>query len=279
MQAYSKINLVLNVKSERPDGYHELDTLFYPLRHPADEVSLSFEGEGLAIRCTHPDVPLEPSKNLCGKAVLTYCAAAGIPVPDCVIAIEKNIPCAGGMAGGSTDAAAVLRLMQEKYGLLTESVLAETAKTLGADVPFFLDPVPSRAAGIGEKLIRYPEIKTVLPLVIAAPDFPISAKWAYQHWDESCALRPDAAEKCVEALRNQDLQGVAEHIGNSLAPAAFAKFPLLAMLKKSFLKQGALCAELSGSGPAVFALFESREQAVQAGNLLKEKFMPVRFFV
>ena len=282
MRACSKINLVLNVRGERPDGFHEIDTLFYPLPRPADDVILSFESgggtESLRIACSDPGVPSDPEKNLCGKAVHAYCRAAGMDVPPCTVTIRKEIPCAGGMGGGSSDAAAVLLMMQERFRRLSGEALRRCAFALGADVPFFLHPVPSRGTGAGECLTPLPELPAFLPIAVATPDFPISAKWAYEHWIPAEALPSDAVPCCVEALKSGDLRGAARFMGNSLAPAAFRKFPLLGLLKDAFLSEGALCAVLSGSGPAIFALFPDPDTARKACEILRETCAPVRFF-
>ena len=111
MLTSSKVNLSLAVTARRPDGYHDLDSLFYPFREPSDEVTLEDapESAGVTIRCDAPEVPLEPEKNLCGKAVFAYCKAAGMPLPGLVIHLKKNIPVAAGLGGGSADGATVLR--------------------------------------------------------------------------------------------------------------------------------------------------------------------------
>lgn len=277
----SKINLLLNVLNRRADGYHELDTIFYPLQNPADVLTMDFHGdstEKVTIQCDTPGVPLDPASNLCGKAVYAYCKAAKIPVPACTIHLEKHIPCAGGMGGGSSDCAAVLQLLQEKFALLTDVQLAETALSLGADVPFFLRRTPSRAGGVGEKLTSLENIPEDLPILLAASDFPISAKWAYQQWQSSYAFPADQAEKLIAALQKKDLETAARYIGNSLAFAAFRKFPLLQRIKNEFYKSGALCAELSGSGPTIFSLYPSMDAAEEAKKYLINKLPGVRFF-
>ncbi len=267
MIACAKINLILNVKQRRPDGYHELDTIFYPLRNVADTLSWSDNepGSGIRISCAHPGVPLDPEKNLCGKAVTAYAKAAGLPLPDCNITLTKVIPCAGGMGGGSSDCAAVLRFLQEKYHALTDVQLAQLALTLGADVPFFLHSVPARAKGVGEKLSPLSGIPEDLPILLAAPDFPVSARWAYRQWKPAAALPEENTEKLITALQSGDLVTAAQYIGNSLAAPAFRKFPLLALIRQSMMESGALCAELSGSGPSVFAMYQNAE-ALQKGS-------------
>ena len=278
--APSKINLFLNVFAERPDGYHELDTVFYPLRSPADLIGLDFpedRTEGIVIHCEDPGVPADPGKNLCGRAVTAYCKAAEIPVPAIDIFLEKTIPCAGGMGGGSSDAAAILLRLNERFRRLSPDTLAEVALSLGADVPFFLNPVPSRAQGTGEKITPLPQLPETLPLLLAAPDFPVSARWAYEHWTPAAALPDGNGEFLAEALGKNDLAGAARFVENSLSAPLFRKFPLLRNLRDAFLKNGALCAEISGSGPTVFALFPDTASAETAFGILSAAFPPVRF--
>ena len=278
--APSKINLFLNVFAERPDGYHELDTVFYPLRSPADRIGLDFPADrtgGILIRCEDPGVPADPGKNLCGRAVTAYCRAAEIPVPAVDIFLEKTIPCAGGMGGGSSDAAAILLRLNERFRRLSPDTLAEVALSLGADVPFFLNPIPSRAQGTGEKFIPLPRLPETLPLLLAAPDFPVSARWAYEHWTPDAALPYGNGESLAKALEENDLPRAARFVGNSLSAPIFRKFPLLRNLRDSFLENGALCSEISGSGPTLFALFPDAASADTAFRILAAAFPQIRF--
>ena len=274
----SKINLLLNVLKRRPDGYHELDTIFYPLQNPADEldVTLGADAGEITIVCDTPGVPLDPKSNLCGKAVYAYCQAAGLAVPGCVIDLKKNIPCAGGMGGGSSDCAAVLRSLQDRFGALTEDQLKQVAFSLGADVPFFLHPAPARAGGVGEQLTHLSGIPADLPILLAASDFPISAKWAYQNWCPDYAFPSDRADKLIAALQKNDLEEAAQYIGNSLAFAAFDKFPILRIIREEMERSGALKVELSGSGPTIFALYPTMDAATQAKEILSKKLPGIR---
>ena len=269
MLTCSKVNLSLAVTARRPDGYHDLDSLFYPFREPSDEIAFEDapESAGIVIRCDAPGVPLEPEKNLCGKAVIAYCKAAGIPLPGLVIHLKKNTPVAAGMGGGSADGAAVLRLMQEKYGALTEKQLEETAFSLGADVPFFLTPRPSYVTGAGEHRVPLEGLPDRLPLLLAAPLFPVSAAWAYQHLDLAKAMaEPPRTMELAEALRRRDYPAAAGLMRNDLEHALFAKFPLLGLLRAFLLENGALRAMISGSGPTLLSLFpdEAAAEAVCA---------------
>jgi len=269
MLTCSKVNLSLAVTARRPDGYHDLDSLFYPFREPSDEVTLEDapESDGVTIRCDAPGVPLEPEKNLCGKAVYAYCKAAGMPLPGLVIHLKKNIPVAAGMGGGSADGATVLRLLQDKYGALTEAQLDDAAFSLGADVPFFLTPRPSYVTGAGEHRVPVEGLPESLPLLLAAPQFPVSAAWAYQHMDLAKAVaNPPRTNELIKALRVRDYKSAAGLMRNDLEHALFVKFPLLVLLRDFLLSHGALRAMISGSGPTILALFpdEAAAQGVYA---------------
>ena len=268
MLTCSKVNLSLAVTARRPDGYHDLDSLFYPFRDPSDEIRLEDApaGSGVVIRCNAPGVPIEPEKNLCGKAVFAYCKFAGMDVPGLVIHLEKHIPVAAGMGGGSADCATVLKLMQERFHALSESQLEAAAFSLGADVPFFLNPRPSYVTGAGEHHTPVNGLPERLPLLLAAPQFPVSAAWAYQHMDLARAVaEPPRTNELIDALRHRDYESAAKFMRNDLEHALFVKFPLLVILRDFLLEQGALRVMVSGSGPTLLALFRD-DSAAQAAH-------------
>ncbi len=272
MLTCSKVNLSLAVTAKRPDGYHDLDSLFYPFRDPSDEIRLEDApgDSGVTIRCDAPGVPLEPEKNLCGKAVFAYCKAAGMDVPGVVIHLEKHIPVAAGMGGGSADCAAVLRLLQERFHALSQEQLEAAAFSLGADVPFFLNPRPSHVTGAGEHIVPVDGLPEHLPLLLAAPQFPVSAAWAYQHMDLARAIaEPPRTNELVDALRRRDYEAAARFMRNDLEHALFVKFPLLVILRDFLLAQGALRVMVSGSGPTLLALFRD-DSAAQAAHARAE---------
>ncbi|MCH2204972.1 MAG: 4-(cytidine 5'-diphospho)-2-C-methyl-D-erythritol kinase [Lentisphaerales bacterium] len=145
-----KINLFLDVTAKRENGYHEILTLFLPIHDLSDTIEIS-SSSGLEINSNHPGVPQDET-NLCHKAATLFSKKTGI-TPNWQIHISKKLPVAGGMGGGSSNAAITLKLLNEKYDLpLTLEELAEIALSIGADVPYFLNPVPSLAQGIGEAL-------------------------------------------------------------------------------------------------------------------------------
>ena len=268
MLTCSKVNLSLAVTAKRPDGYHDLDSLFYPFRDPSDEITLEDApaGSGVTIRCNEPGVPLDPEKNLCGKAVFAYCKAAGMDVPGLVVYLEKHIPVAAGMGGGSADCATVLRLLQERFHALAESELENAAFSLGADVPFFLNPRPSHVTGAGEHRAPVEGLPERLPLLLAAPQFPVSAAWAYQRMDLARAIaEPPRTNELIDALRRRDYESAARFMRNDLEHALFIKYPLLVLLRRFLLENGALRVMVSGSGPTLLALFRD-DAAAQAAH-------------
>lgn len=283
MLTCSKVNLSLAVTAKRPDGYHDLDSLFYPFRDPSDEITLEDApaGSGVAIRCDAPGVPLEPEKNLCGKAVYAYCQAAGMDVPDLVIHLEKRIPVAGGMGGGSADGATVLKLLQERFHALSDAQLEDAAFSLGADVPFFLTPRPSYVTGAGEHHKPLDGLPDHLPLLLAAPQYPVSAAWAYRHTDLQRAIStPPCTKQLIDALRRRDYESAAQFMRNDLEHALFVKYPLLVLLRDFLLENGALRAMVSGSGPTILALFRDDAAAQTARDRAASEFDPaVRFIL
>ena len=283
MLTCSKVNLSLAVTAKRPDGYHDLDSLFYPFRDPSDEITLEDApaASGIAIRCDAPGVPLEPEKNLCGKAVHAYCNAAGMDLPGLVIHLEKHIPVAAGMGGGSADGATVLRLLQERFRALSQEQLEAAAFSLGADVPFFLNPRPSHVTGAGEHHAPVDGMPERLPLLLAAPQFPVSAAWAYRHMDFARAVsEPPRTDELIDALRRRDYESAARFMRNDLEHAIFVKFPLLVLLRDFLLAQGALRVMVSGSGPTLLALFRDDAAAQSAYARAASEFDPaVRFLL
>lgn len=283
MLTCSKVNLSLAVTARRPDGYHDLDSLFYPFRDPSDVIRLEDApaGSGVTILCDAPGVPLEPEKNLCGKAVYAYCKAAGMDVPALVIHLEKHIPVAAGMGGGSADCATVLKLLQERFRALSQEQLENVAFSLGADVPFFLNPRPSHITGAGEHHTPVEGLPEHLPLLLAAPQYPVSAAWAYRHMDLQRAIStPLRTKELIDALRRRDYESAALFMRNDLEHALFDKFPLLVLLRRFLLEQGALRVMVSGSGPTLLALFRDDAAAKAAYGRAASEFDPaVRFLL
>ena len=185
------------------------------------------------------------------------------------IDIRKCIPVSAGMAGGSTDAAAVLYGMNQMFGLkLSNRQLAHRGLTLGADVPYCLMRGTALAEGIGEQLTRLPAIPRC-PVVIAKPGISVSTKWVYENLSlNGQSVHPDI-DQLIADIRQQDLRSMASHMGNILEDVTVREYPVIAQIKESLTAHGALNAMMSGSGPTVFALFEERAKAREAADALR----------
>ena len=265
----SKINLFLRVKGKLPNGYHEIKTVFLPLHDIFDKISIDFDYRpGIHLSSNADSLPLD-STNLCHKAADAFAKEAKI-TPTWQINIEKNIPVAAGMGGGSADAAAVLLLLQKQYkNPLSKSQLSELALRLGADVPYFLNPVPALGTGIGEKLKPVP-LASGLYVVILAPQFPVSSAWAYKHCTP-IKTKPSLND-LQECMESGEWQKLGELLYNDLATALYKKFPALAIFKQDLVEAGAINAEITGSGPTLYAIIDDEAQAKQIVAQINKKY-------
>ncbi|MBQ4107298.1 MAG: 4-(cytidine 5'-diphospho)-2-C-methyl-D-erythritol kinase [Lentisphaeria bacterium] len=269
MKVPGKINLYLKITRRCPDGYHEISSLFLPLSAPADDVTWHPDaGDGIRLVSDFA----ADGENLMCRAAARYAARAGL-TPTWRFTLDKHIPVAAGMGGGSADAAAVLRLLNEHYRALTPAALSALAAEIGADVPFFLTGVPAVATGIGDRLEPLAAVPPV-PVVLVNPRFPVSARWAYR------ALEPDRIgpddsgrlERLLTALRQGDPAGVAAELYNDLAPALYRKFPLLRELRDFLRANGGLNAEITGSGSTIYAIAASIDDAAALADRVKHRY-------
>lgn len=263
-----KINLFLNIKEKLKNGYHSIETIFLPTADIQDEITIFFTNNNeITIQSLSDNIPLDKT-NLCHKAASAYSEFTGIK-PNWIIEIKKNIPVTAGMGGGSSDAAAVLRILQYKYNKLNDSELLLLAAKLGADVPFFLNPSPSAATGIGENLIKI-NINFPYWVVILAPLFPVSAKWAYENIKKQ-TLKPTFNE-AIEALQTGSFDIIVKTVFNELEFALYEKFPILNILKSEMSSIGLNAVTISGSGPTLFGLCKTEFEAKNAVHFLKQKY-------
>ena len=274
ISAGCKINLRLKVTSVRSDGYHDLDTIFLPVSFPCDRISMDFSaGEGIAFECDAFSSQ-ESGTNLAVKAAQLYADKARI-APQWKISLDKHIPIAAGVGGGSSDAAGVLKLLNDHFQKFSSSELAELALSLGADVPFFLEKRPVRARGVGEKFSDFVIPGKMPEILLVYPGFPVSAKWAYQALDplyigEGKTVAP---EDYAAAFASPEKADWDELLRNDLAFALWKKFPLCRVIKYFILDHGGWCVQFSGSGSSLFALFgDSGSAAGCAANLRQSVF-------
>ena len=264
-----KINLFLDVTAKRENGYHEILTVFLPIHDLKDTIEVVDHSE-LIINSDHPCVPCD-ERNLVHKAAILFSKATGLD-SKWQICIQKKLPVAGGMGGGSSNAATTLKLLNEKYSNpLTYAKLAELALSIGADVPYFLNPVPSLAQGIGEKIETLSETHKV-PLLLVTFDFPISAAWSYQNRLKGFHSSKLTADTLIKLWHESDLQ-LEKFIYNDLAYAPRAKFPILELTISDLNNFGGI-AEVSGSGPTVFGTFRTEEDRDQCHDELIKKGYP-----
>ncbi len=253
--APAKVNLYLHILHKRSDGYHEICTLMQRISI-FDEVEIELTEKGIELVTEGADVPLGLD-NLAGRAVQIFLQAAGF-AKGVRVRLRKRIPVAAGLGGGSSDAAGVLMGLNEilKMKWSKEYLQALGAK-LGADVPFFIRQKPSLAKGMGEKLIPI-----VLPAnlwyLLLVPPWPIFTSWAYAAFDELAEENQPPRERPKEYAQIEDLL---PFLKNDLEKVAFQKYPELAIMKKKLIEQGARGALMSGSGPTIYGLFSSKEDA------------------
>ena len=266
-----KVNLILNILGKRPDGFHELETLMHPVAI-CDEMTFERAGVGLRLTCSHPELPVD-AKNLVHRAATSFLAAAGI-ADGVRIHLQKNLPLAGGIGGGSANAAVTFSALNELFGSpLPLGKLHELAAALGSDVPFFLYDQPALATGRGEKvqtLEAFPALRDKA-FFLAHPGFGISTPWSYQNlarFPQALNGQAGRAQKLASLLQNGDLKPAAVEIYNSLEAPAFDKYPVLQLYKEFLRDNGALVSLMSGSGSTTFAIAEN----LAAADTLAEKF-------
>ncbi|HPD55900.1 MAG TPA: 4-(cytidine 5'-diphospho)-2-C-methyl-D-erythritol kinase [Smithellaceae bacterium] len=256
-QAPAKINLFLRVLSRRPDGYHEIFSLMQKISL-SDELSFQHRPEGIVLHCSASDLP-NVEDNLVFRAARLIFAhknyTSGVE-----ITLDKKIPTAAGLGGGSSDAAATLMALNElcSFGL-SKNELMQLGLKLGADVPFFIFGDSAFATGIGENLTSCKNLPE-LHLVLLNPRFPLSTKSIYDNLN----LRLTSEKINYSMPRLSALGDVVRELHNDLEEVSLQMHPELGDLKEILLRHGALGALMSGSGPTVFGIFSDEKSASSA---------------
>jgi 4-diphosphocytidyl-2-C-methyl-D-erythritol kinase len=270
-----KVNLLLNILGRRPDGFHELETVMHPVGI-CDRLDFSRSAGGVELTCSDPALPAD-GKNLAHRAATVFLQAAGIQ-EGVRIHLEKKIPLAAGLGGGSGNAAVTLLGLNELFDHpLRLEQLAGLAGTLGSDVPFFLQNQPALATGRGEKLAPCPPFPALQGAVflLVHPGFGISTAWAYQNlarFPEALNGKPGRAQRLVRLLETAGLAAAGAGFYNSLEAPALEKYPLLAIFQEFLRNQGAAAALMSGSGSTTFALAGTKAEAEELEKKVKAKF-------
>ncbi len=282
LESPCKVNLVLNILGKRPDGFHELETLMLPIPL-CDRIRLqpalsggTSGGSAIQLTCSDPSLAVDGT-NLVHKAATAFLKATAI-TDSVAIHLEKRIPMAAGLGGGSGNAATTLTGLNRLFGNpLTVEQLQPLAAALGSDVPFFLQDNPALAVGRGEQVSSVPKFSALAgtAILLIHPGFGISTPWAYQQlarFPEALNGRPGRAGEMVEMLNQGKLIRLATHLYNSLEAPALEKYPVLALYQEHLRSHGALGALMSGSGSTTFAIYETPAIAEKERTRFLAKF-------
>lgn len=269
LRAMAKINLSLDVVGTRPDGYHDLRMVMQSVRLCDLVTVCPTRAPGVRMKTNLHYLPADQT-NLAARAADLVMEEYGIR-DGVFIDLEKRIPVAAGLAGGSSDAAAVLVAMNILFDLkLPEEKLRELGLRLGADVPFCLMRGTALAEGVGEVLTPLPPIPECR-ILIAKPDLHVSTKAVFTELQMNDSIMHPDTDAQVQAVREGDLGRICSLCGNVLETVTAVKYPVIGRIKETMMRGGALVSMMSGSGPSVFGIFEDQEQAEQAkAALVKE---------
>jgi 4-diphosphocytidyl-2-C-methyl-D-erythritol kinase len=258
----AKINLFLQVTGKRPDGFHELFSLMCCLDF-FDIIFLQFGGKKIEIESSSLQIPHDET-NIAHKAATLFFKS--LKTTDGLnIRIEKSIPVAAGLGGGSSNAASVLSGLNQHYGFpFSRDELMSLGLELGADVPFFLFQKPALASGVGEKLEAYPG-SIPYHILLLNPGIEIPTAEVYRNLNLGLTK---CKKKFTKLFLKQSSFDASLHLCNDLETVTISKYPVIESLKKQLLAHGALGALMSGSGPTVFGLFSDSHTAGEAGRAI-----------
>ena len=268
LRALAKINLGLDILRKREDGYHEVRMIMQTIQMYDVLKMKKVKKPGISLSVNYPYIPSD-ERNLVYKAAKLlmdeFQVKEGVD-----ICLEKFIPVAAGMAGGSSDAAAAMVGINRLFKLgLSERELMDRAVNIGADVPYCIMRGTALAEGIGEKLTRIAQIPDCFVL-IGKPGISVSTKMAYESLQlDKISSHPDI-DGMIQDIQNGDLQGMTAKMGNVFEPGIIEKYPVIGEIKDLMEDNGALKAMMSGSGPTVFGIFDDREKMEVAAAVLSE---------
>ena len=263
LKSRAKINLSIDVLGKRDDGYHIVEMIMQTIDLYDNLKITKIEGDFIKIKSDSEDIPLNQD-NIVYKAADIL--KKRFNIKDGVeISIQKNIPVAAGMAGGSSNAAAVLVGLNKVWNLgLSESQLKEIGLQLGADVPFCITGGSALAQGIGEELTNIHGLSEGVNILVCKPDIFVSTKEVYQSLDMNKVQKRPENQKLIESLKNDDIKYVSENMVNVLEEVTASKYKEIKQIEATMMKNKALGSMMSGSGPTVFGLFDNKEYAIKA---------------
>ena len=271
LKALAKINLGLDVVRRREDGYHEVRMIMQTIQL-YDRLDIKRTQEpGIQIQTNLSFLPVNEN-NLIYKAAKLLMDEFSI-TDGVSVKLDKRIPVAAGMAGGSTDAAAMLIGVNRLFSLgLTKRQLMERGVQIGADVPYCIMRGTALAEGIGEALSPLPPM-VKCPVLIAKPSISVSTKFVYQNLKiDDTTIHPDI-DRLIDDIKAKSLHDIAAHMGNVLETVTIPNYPVIDEIKKHMLSNGAVGAMMSGSGPTVFGLFDDEDTAKKAYKAMRSSHL------
>ena len=277
LKSRAKINLSIDVLGKREDGYHLVEMIMQTIDlYDLIEINEK-DNDQITIKSTSDEIPLD-CNNLVYKAAnlikKTFNINKGVEIH-----IKKNIPVAAGMAGGSSNAAAVLYGMNKMFDLkLTQTELMERGVKLGADVPYCIMRGTVLAEGIGEELTTLTPMPKCFVL-IAKPPISVSTKVVYEALDSKELVEHPDIDGLIEGLEKRDLKTIASCMGNVLEDVTIPMHPVIEEIKQEMKNAGALNAMMSGSGPTVFGLFETKAAARKAQDRIRRRALAKQVYV
>jgi len=275
-KAYAKINLGLDVVRRLPNGYHEVRMIMQTVGI-CDILTFAKASSGIHLQVDNQELPAD-ANNLIYKAAKLLMDTAGI-TEGVRITLEKHIPIAAGMAGGSTDAAATFWGLNDLFELgYSMEQLKELGVRIGADVPYCIQGGTALAEGIGEVLSELPAPPRC-HLVIAKPDINVSTKFVYENLKANELKKHPDIDGMIEAIRSSSLKGITDRLANVLETVTIPAYPIIRDIKDQMLACGAENALMSGSGPTVFGIFTDLDKALAAADMIKNRELAREIFV
>lgn len=261
LKSFAKINIGLRILGKRADGYHDLETIFYPIKLH-DEILISIEPSNagynsVILRSNKPYIPLN-RENLCYRAVEDFFKVFN--VHECYkieMDIKKFIPVGGGLGGGSSNAASIIKLLVKYLGIDIEKnrrKILDLALSIGSDVPFFILQKPCYAVGRGEVMFMLPEFHIDHDILVVNPNMHVSTKWAFEKLNFVSSGKPPI----LKDLKKFDL-AKKDSLVNDFEKTIFDKYPDLKTIKEELVEMGAEYASMSGSGATMFGLFKKAD--------------------
>ena len=274
LKSRAKVNLSIDVLGKREDGYHLVEMIMQTI-DLYDKLKITeIEENSILIKSNSLDIPLNED-NIMYKAVNLLKNQFNIE-KGIEISIEKNIPVAAGMAGGSSNAAAVLVGLNKLWNLgLSKNELKDIGLKLGADVPFCITGGSALAEGIGEELTNIKGLPEDLNIVVCKPNIFVSTKEVYQSLNMDKVKRRPKNKELIDALQKEDVKFISENMVNVLEEVTSLKYSEIGQIEDIMIKNKALGSMMSGSGPTVFGLFDNKDCAIKAKEDLQAKYNQV----